>query len=149
MTYSGGCQCNDIRFKFSTDPIVAYTCHCTECQKQSQSAFGISVWFPRNDFQLFSGETAFWKTKADSGNDKLCAYCPRCGCRIYHANSEESDILSVKGGALDDIRNIKPVAHIWIRSALDWSISKLDNLPCYETEPNSFAELIRLFKSGV
>src|SRR5271167_4851648 len=39
----GGCQCGAVRFQIAANRLVAYACHCLECQKQSASAFGISV----------------------------------------------------------------------------------------------------------
>ena len=29
----GGCQCRAIRYKVSEAPQLAYTCHCGECQR--------------------------------------------------------------------------------------------------------------------
>ena len=42
-THMGGCQCGAVRYTLATDKITAYACHCLECQKQSASAFAISV----------------------------------------------------------------------------------------------------------
>ncbi len=39
----GGCQCGAIRYESEGQPIALYICHCRECQKQSASAFGISL----------------------------------------------------------------------------------------------------------
>ena len=44
QTINGGCQCGQIRYEVSGEPIVLYRCHCTECQRQSGSAFGMSMW---------------------------------------------------------------------------------------------------------
>ena len=149
MSYTGGCQCGNIRFEISQEPIVVYTCHCTICQKQASSAFGISVWFNRSQFNLVAGELKFWITKADSGNDKICAFCSECGNRIYHAESHDSNILSLKGGALDDMKDLKPAGHIFTRSALSWSIPQNENQLVYETEPESFRELIEQYEKNL
>ena len=149
MTYFGGCQCGTIRYEIEDNPVVAYCCHCTDCQQQSSSAFGMSVWFPASAFKLTSGTLSTWKTRSDSGNEKICTLCPDCGTRIYHAFSGESDTLSVKGGSLDDICKIPPIAHIWTRSAQPWLLRFIADEICHETEPDNFDELIVRFQKRV
>ncbi len=146
MTYSGGCQCGAIRYEIRSKPVVAYCCHCTDCQQQSSSAFGMSVWFPADAFRLTSGTLSTWKTRGDSGNEKVCTLCPDCGTRIYHAFLGGSDTLSVKGGSLDDIRQISPIAHIWTRSAQPWLLRFIADEICHETEPDSFDHLVADFQ---
>ena len=146
MTYSGGCQCGNVRYAIASEPVLAYCCHCTDCQHQSSSAFGMSVWFAEEAFTLTSGELATWTTRGDSGQEKLCAFCPACGSRIYHAFSDQSGTLSVKGGSLDDSRDVTPIAHIWTRSAQPWMLALLDADLCHETEPEDFDSLVAQFR---
>ena len=40
---TGGCQCGAVRYAIGGAPLALYVCHCRECQKQSASAFGISL----------------------------------------------------------------------------------------------------------
>jgi hypothetical protein len=47
------------------------------------------------------GEPAQYMFTLDSGDEKLCAFCPDCGSSIYNTGTDESDILSIKGGSLD------------------------------------------------
>jgi hypothetical protein len=42
-TFVGGCQCSAGRYPPTAKKIIAYACHCLECQKQSASAFALSV----------------------------------------------------------------------------------------------------------
>lgn len=106
----------------------------------------MSVWFPAKAFKLTAGELANWKTHGDSGDEKPCAFCPDCGSRIYHGSPDEQDTLSVKGGSLDDIRNVSPIAHIWTRSAQPWILRLLDEKLCHKTEPENFDDLIAQFQ---
>ncbi len=39
----GGCQCGQVRFEIHGEPVKVYACHCTICQKQSESAFGMAA----------------------------------------------------------------------------------------------------------
>ena len=142
----GGCQCGSVRFTLNSEPITVYACHCTDCQKQSSSAFGISVWIRQDDFIIHQGSPGFWHTVAESGNPKTCAYCRDCGSRIYHAFGSDDEILSVKGGALDNAQELKPVANIWLRSAHKWIKSGLSSMQGYQTEPKSFDEIVGLYR---
>ncbi len=51
----GGCQCGTVRYEITDDPVALYVCHCRECQKQSSSAFGISVIVKRSEFRVARG----------------------------------------------------------------------------------------------
>ncbi|GAB5448743.1 GFA family protein [Gymnodinialimonas sp.] len=145
MPYTGGCQCGQLTYAIDADPVVAYCCHCLDCQKQSSSAFGMSVWFPADRFTVTAGELAVFVTRGSSGSPKTCAFCATCGSRIYNVAIDEPDMLSMKGGTLDDINGFRPVAHIWTRSAQPWVLSLLDPTMCYAQEPESFDDLIDRF----
>ena len=41
--YTGGCQCGLVRYVLTAEPIRLVACHCKECQRQSGSAFGMSM----------------------------------------------------------------------------------------------------------
>ena len=43
LPQSGGCQCGAIRYEITGPPAAVYACHCTECQKQSGSAFAMAA----------------------------------------------------------------------------------------------------------
>jgi len=42
----GGCQCGRIRYEVEEQPGILSLCYCSECQKQSGSAFGMSWILP-------------------------------------------------------------------------------------------------------
>lgn len=146
MNWEGGCQCGRVRYRLANEPIVVYTCHCHACQRQSSSGFGISVWVDRADFSLVEGTLGNWDTESDSGKAKTCTFCVDCGSRIYHCGIGGADILSLKGGTLDRMAELEPVAHIWMRSAQPWMRALLEDRWQFETQPDSFAEMIRLYR---
>ena len=139
----GGCQCGAIRYRFAASaPITLYCCHCTECQKQASSAFGMSLWLRRAELEILSGRPKVWSRKADSGNDMVCAFCPDCGSRLYHAASPDSATVSLKAGSLDDTGWLAPRGHIWTKSAQPWVaewIATWDH--SYAVEPANMEDL--------
>ena len=51
----GSCQCGEVHYQIKGEPLVLYRCHCTECQKQSGSGFGMSMWVRNDDFEILRG----------------------------------------------------------------------------------------------
>jgi hypothetical protein len=119
--------------------LTLYLCHCTECQKQASSAFGMSLWVRRADLEIVSGEPKIWTRPGASGGTVSCAFCPACGSRLYHDASNDPEIVSVKAGSLDDTSWLRPAGHIWTRSRQPWvDISDAPAGLVFETEPSDF-----------
>jgi hypothetical protein len=114
----GGCQCGRVRYRLKGEPLGLAVCHCTECQRQSGSAFGMSLAVPRESFRLLSGELRMFTAACDSGRTKECAFCPSCGTRIYHQGTEAA--MSIKPGTLDETAWLEPSAHYWTKSRQPW-----------------------------
>ena len=109
----GGCQCGAIRYELSHGPLRCYVCHCSECRKQSASAFGISCVVPRTALHLTRGTPRFWSRATDTGNTLDCAFCPECGSRLWHQRRGATGTLNIKGGSLDEPLDLGQAIHIW------------------------------------
>lgn len=109
----GGCQCGAIRYELLHGPLQLYVCHCTECRKQSASAFGISFIVPQTALRLTRGEPRRWSRPTDAGNTLDCAFCGECGTRLWHQRRGSADTLSIKGGSLDNPPDLRQATHIW------------------------------------
>ncbi len=75
------------------DLIVAYCCHCTDCQAQSNSAFGIFVWLPTSQFTIARGRSVQYVFNLDNVDEKLCAFYSDSVVRIYYVETDDSDVL--------------------------------------------------------
>nr|MBP6597220.1 GFA family protein [Arenimonas sp.] len=106
----GGCQCGAVRYRLTCGPVALFVCHCTECRKQSASAFGISFIVPREAVQMLQGQPALWSRSTDAGNTLDCAFCPTCGSRLWHQRRGAGDTLSIKGGSLDEAVDLSQAA---------------------------------------
>ncbi|KAM0255684.1 hypothetical protein ACHAQJ_005528 [Trichoderma viride] len=94
------CQCGAVSFKTPLpEPLALYICHCTECRKQTGSAFGTSAIFPR--FKL---------PEVDDLN------CYACGTRLIHI-AQSKNVLSIKAGCIEGLDWTKAI-HIWTKSAM-------------------------------
>ena len=145
---SGGCQCGAIRYELRGDSKMLYACHCTDCQKQSSSAFGMSLIVAPRNLHFVSGEDRLrsWDTRGGDGEIKRCRFCPDCGTRISHGSDSAGADISIKAGTLDDTSSLRPVAQIWLRSAQPWTAKPRTEFRCYDEEPDDSAELARLWR---
>jgi hypothetical protein len=114
---TGGCQCGAARYTVSAAPLALIACHCRECQKQSASAFGMSLIVRRAALALTQGETRTWSRKADSGNTVVCVFCVACGTRLWHAKVG-FDYVGIRGGSLDVPLDFSDAIHCWTSSKL-------------------------------
>ena len=142
MPVTGGCQCGFVRYELTGKPLPIVICHCKECQKQTSSAFGMTLPAFRRDFKLLSGTLKEWRRLADSGREVVCYFCPDCGTRLYHNSSLGPDYLHLKPGTLDDTSWLEPVAQVWTKSAQPW-LKLANELVSYPGQPDSIAALIK------
>lgn len=131
---TGGCQCGTIRYEVTGAPKRTVVCHCTDCQRQSGAAFGMTLVVAEDDFRIVKGEAKTYASTADTGRDKLGGFCPDCGTRIYHKPEWRKGTYSVKPGTLDDTSGLKPDMHLWTSSKQPW-ITIPDGVEAYEKQP--------------
>jgi len=144
LPINGGCQCGQLRYEITELPSTLYCCHCTECQGQASSAFGMSLRVPAHGVELNGKYGSYYR---DEGNPNAVegVFCPDCGSRVIHRGRGADAGTSIKAGSLDDKSWLEPVGHIWAGSAQLWM--KLDGL-VYEGQPDdSYAALIAAFQS--
>ncbi len=123
----GGCQCGQVRYEISAEPVALYACHCRDCQYQSGSAFGMSLIVPGASFHLRGGTLKTFETSTASGRTKHCAFCPECGVRIYNTTGSHK---SIKAGTLDERGGLAPQAHYWTGRKQPWVVLP-DGVPCF------------------
>ena len=139
LPVTGGCQCGRVRYVLNAPPITLYCCHCTECQRQSSSAFGMSMRLRMEDVEV-TGELARYSRKGVSGGALLCDFCPHCGVRLFHRRENYGTHASLKAGSLDDTSWLVPAGHIWTGSKQKWVVIPTGDL-IYEGQPDDYEKL--------
>ncbi len=120
-TLKGSCQCGEVQYQIKGEPLVLYRCHCTECQKQSGSGFGMSMWVQNDDFKILRGSLKYFHRIADSGGKMECFFCGNCGARIFHKTLNiKQDYIVLKPGTLYNTQALQPTADIWLKSKQAW-----------------------------
>ena len=80
---SGGCQCGSVRYEITGPPTVVYACHCTECQKQSGSAFAMAAVIPQENFRITKGAPAMFFSCDQSVQKRWSAGSARIAVQGY------------------------------------------------------------------
>lgn len=148
LPMNGGCQCGRRRYTISALPLTLYACHCTDCQTQSTSAFGMSMPVPREVVSCDLAVLGIWERTAASGQIVKARFCCKCGTRLFHEPSRNNKIINVKPGTLDDTSWLMPVGHLWLGSAQEWFTPPEDALR-YQGQPPNFDDLFERFKDVV
>jgi hypothetical protein len=42
-TFDGGCACGAVRYRMTSAPMAVHCCHCSDCQRQTGSAFVLNA----------------------------------------------------------------------------------------------------------
>ncbi len=134
-SYEGGCQCGAIRYEVVGEPRQVVVCHCRDCQRQSGSAFGMTMVVDEAAFRLTRGELKTFASESDAGRAKLGAFCPQCGTRIYHKPEWRRGTISVKPGTLDDASWLRPQIHLWTSRKHGW-VTIPEGVEAYERQPS-------------
>ena len=132
----GSCQCGEVHYQIKGEPLVLYRCHCTECQKQSGSRFGMSMWVQNDDFEILRGSLKHFQRIADSGGKMECFLCGNCGVRIFHKTlNKKQDYIVLKPGTLHNTQALQPTADIWLKSKQAWFVPP-DDTEHFEVSPD-------------
>jgi hypothetical protein len=102
-----------VGYESAGEALALYVCHCRECQKQSASAFGMSLVVPREGLRLTRGSPRFWTRPTDRGRRLRCAFCPDCGSRLWHETEGTAATVALKAGSLDEPVDLTGAIHIW------------------------------------
>jgi hypothetical protein len=146
LPLTGGCQCGGVRYEIKAAPLSLYVCHCTECQRQSGSAFALSLAVPRDAFAVVRGTPVMWRRVLESGRVIWCFFCADCGTRLFHNPERNPQATIVKPGTLDDTAWLEPVGHIWTRSAQRWVPIPPDTVN-YEGQPPDLSRLVEAWRA--
>ena len=117
LPQTGGCQCGKIRYEMIEAPRLIYTCHCTDCQHITSSAFSLGVALSETAFHLIAGEPRALERMSDSGRLNTRVVCPDCACWVY--SLPRGGVIRVRGRSTTHHGCARP--HIWTRSKQPWA----------------------------
>ena len=117
----GGCVCGAVRYRVRNAPFRTGVCHCKFCQRRTGSAFGVGVYFRKDDFELRQGELRSYEHRSDeSGRWLKMEFCPKCGTTVTWMLELFPDGRGVAGGSFEDPGWLRIERHTWTRSKQHW-----------------------------
>ena len=129
----GGCNCGQVRYSIDAQPVAVAQCHCSNCRRQSGSAFSVNLVVPK-DAVTTSGELACYVDgDTQSGNPVNRLFCPRCGSPIL-SELTANPMVAVKAGTLDDPAPFALGISLWNSTRLPW-VEVVEGIPCFERNP--------------
>ena len=131
--YSGSCECKSLTYDFNGEPLTCYTCHCTDCQTSSGSAFGLSMIVNDKDLKMVKGDVSVSLLDYNGVQVKR-HHCKQCGTTLWVSADSYPGIIALKPGTFDDTTWFTPIAHLWTRSAQPW-VCFDNSIPKYEKQP--------------
>lgn len=124
---TGRCFCGAVRYRLSEEPLTLYACHCTDCQKRSGGAFGLSMWVERAALEVTQGEAVLQASSTGDGRPRNARICARCGTELW-LEPENRPALAIA------------------RPAQPWFVFP-QGVARYETQPADPGELISLWRA--
>jgi hypothetical protein len=118
----GGCACGELRFELAREPMFTNCCHCTQCQKLTGSAFVLNAIIETDSIKILSGVITVTGGPSEYGRPHDIYRCATCLTPVWSDYGRRRNYRFVRVGTLDQPSSIKPDAHIFVRSKLDWVI---------------------------
>ncbi|ORU94462.1 MAG: hypothetical protein A6F71_09285 [Cycloclasticus sp. symbiont of Poecilosclerida sp. M] len=117
---TGHCLCGSVSYEINSPPVFSITCHCTDCQKATGSAFSINIGVPDDAFSVFGNTLTKYADTGDSGKELRHYFCNQCGSPVFNEADAMPGLKVVKAGTLDDPTSFKPDTNIFCSSRMEW-----------------------------
>jgi hypothetical protein len=113
----GHCLCGKVTYRSDAEPIATLLCHCTDCQRQTGTAFSIVVGVERDALEI-EGELGSYTTIGEDTKEPVeRQFCASCGSPIVSLPAATPELAFIKAGTLDDTSWLEPEMELWCRSA--------------------------------
>jgi hypothetical protein len=144
--YLGNCLCGQVQFQLCAEPLTFYACHCTDCQRRTGGSMRLAMWVARSSLQVLAGEPSLLQFQGSPGRPRRSKACSVCDTRLWAEPADKPSLAILFPGSLQNPGHFKPVAHLWVRSALSW-VTIPEGVAQYQTQPDDPKELIRLWQA--
>lgn len=114
-------MCGAVRYSLLGAPLLAYACHCHDCQKATGSAFTLTLVIRTADLDV-AGGAAIAASSLRSGRVVERSFCPRCRVPLFAVAPVAPDYMSLRAGTLDDASWVVPISQSFVESAIPWAV---------------------------
>jgi hypothetical protein len=140
MTKIAHCCCGSLYAEATGEPSIFVVCHCTECQRRTGSAFGVGIYFPREQVRC-EGPSKVYVRGSDAGRKIEFHFCPDCGTSVFWCAEFRPDLIGIAFGAFADPSMRWPTLSVWETTRHPWvtfdhPIDRLTDQSTPATPPN-------------
>jgi len=100
--------------------MFVHCCHCTDCQRQTGSAFVLNALIEADGVQVLEGDTRSFPQPTESGRPHIIHRCPDCGTAMWSNYGGREEVRFVRVGTLQYSAAPPPDVHIYTRSKQPW-----------------------------
>jgi hypothetical protein len=118
--FSGSCSCGAVQYRLTSAPMFVHCCHCTDCQRQTGSAFVLNALIESDRVEMVAGDTRGFSQPTDSGRPHVIHRCGDCGTALWSNYGGREQLRFVRVGTLASPAALPPDVHIYTRSKLPW-----------------------------
>ena len=134
---TGRCLCGGVTYSVDAEPVWQGVCHCSNCQRQTASAFSPIVGVPSETLTTTGDTLASFETASEGYESKTVRrFCSACGSPIFSTIESMPGLAFLKAGTIDDLSWFEPSAEIWTGSAQPWA-PHFEGAARFETVPDS------------
>jgi hypothetical protein len=130
-TVRGSCHCGAVRFEVTGLADAVRYCHCATCKKLSGGGGTVNLRAPSRGIRILQGEDLLQTYQPAEGTAKT--FCLACGSNLFGGGWPESEHCSVRVTTLDDPFEVRPGAHLFVRSLAPWEQLPDDGAERFET----------------
>jgi hypothetical protein len=129
--FPGSCACGAVQFRLKSPPMFVHCCHCTDCQRQTGSAFVLNALIEADRVELLSGTPEPITVPTESGLPHDIYRCPKCRVAMWSTYGGRKQIRFIRVGTLEAPAAVSPDVHIYTRSKLPW-VKLPEDVPAFE-----------------
>ena len=124
MNFEGGCVCGSVRYQLLARPLFIHACHCPHCQTSTGSAFTLTLVSEAGNVRILRGNPEVYDAfEGGSGQMYDINLCGECRTSLWACvHGQSTGLAYVRGGTLDETKELEPAAHIFTRSKQAWVV---------------------------
>jgi hypothetical protein len=119
MTRIARCCCGTLHAEATGESAIVAACHCTECQRRTGSAFGVSTYLPTAQVRT-EGPSKVYVRGRDSGRKIEFHFCPECGSTVFWYIEARLDMIGIAFRAFADPSMRSPAISVWETARHPW-----------------------------
>jgi hypothetical protein len=119
VTREASCSCGQLTIRANAAPVKISACHCQECKRRTGSAFGVAVFFDREEVAA-SGASRRYTRVQDSGRSIEFKFCLDCGSTFFWMTDFREDLVALALGCFHDPSSLVPTLSVYEQSRLRW-----------------------------